>query len=65
MDLASPGRTMTTDAIVVMLYVELGIFVAGIGSLLVQRWLRRGRTADTVTVGPGEKRDLVLSRLGA
>jgi hypothetical protein len=61
----SSSSTMTTDAIVVMLFVELGIFVIGIGSLLVQRWFERGRVSETVTVAHGEKRELVLSRLGA
>lgn len=56
---------MTTHAIVVMLYVQLAIFVLGIGSLLVQRWWRHGRVSDAANAVPAEKRDLVLSRLGA
>jgi len=57
---------MFPNSIVVMLYVELGLFLGGLGCLTVARMVevigeRTPKVRDGVR---GERRGLVLSRLG-
>jgi len=57
---------MSPNPIVVMLYVELGMFLAGLTCLIVARMVEPGDTQARATsdASRGEKRRTVLSRLG-
>jgi hypothetical protein len=54
---------MSTNAILAMLYVELGVFLFGILWPLAMRLIEDARELRE-QAGSGERRDLVVSRLG-
>ena len=58
---------MSPNPLVVMLYVELGMFLAGLGCLTVARFIEvSGEGAHAIrNEVRGAKRAFVLSRLGA